>query len=89
MKYFSTIFLAIIALVVITGCSRLTQDNLQKVHNGMTTADVKAVLGEPTDSQTKALLGISTTTFTYHTGTSNVAITFIDDKVIATEGSFQ
>ncbi len=89
MKYFSTTFLAIAALILITACSRLTQDNLQKVHNGMTTSDVKAVLGEPTDAQTKSMLGISTTTFTYHTGTSNVAITFIDDKVIATEGSFQ
>jgi uncharacterized spore protein YtfJ len=89
MKYFSSTLLAVAALVLITACSRLTQDNLQKVHNGMTTADVKTVLGEPTDAQTKSVLGISTTTFTYHTGTSNVAITFIDDKVIATEGSFQ
>jgi len=32
---------------------------------------------------------MSTTTFTYHTGSSNVAITFLNDKVIATEGDFK
>jgi len=35
------------------------------------------------------MLGISSTTFSYHTGSSNVAITFIDNKVIATEGDFK
>ena len=35
------------ALVIITACSRLTEDNLQKVHGGMSTAQVEAVLGRP------------------------------------------
>ena len=56
----------------------------------MTTADVKAILGEPTNSQTGSALGIiSGTTYIYHTSTSDVKITFVDDKVIATEGEFQ
>ena len=55
----------------------------------MTTTEVKEILGEPTDAQTRSLLGISTTTFTYHTGTSNVAVTFVDDKVIGTGGDFK
>jgi hypothetical protein len=90
MKYLHTILFAAAALLLVTACSRLTEDNLQKIHNGMTTADVKAILGEPTSSQTGSALGIvSGTTFIYHTDASDVKITFVDDKVIATEGQFQ
>jgi hypothetical protein len=77
-------------LVLVTACSRLTEDNLQMVHNGMSTADVKAILGEPTSSETSSALGIiSGTTYTYHTNASDVKITFVNDKVVATEGDFK
>ena len=78
------------SILLLTACSRLTEDNLQKVHNGMTTAEVKAILGEPTSSGTSSALGIVTgTTYAYHTSTSDVKITFLNDKVIATEGDFK
>jgi hypothetical protein len=77
------------ALLLLTACSKLTEANLQKIQTGMTPDEVKAILGDPTDSQTKSMLGISTTVFSYHTGTSNVAITFLNDKVISTEGDFK
>ena len=81
---------AMSSLLLLTACSRLTEDNLQKVHNGMTTAEVKAILGEPTSSDTSSALGIvSGTTYTYHSGSSDVKITFLNDKVIATEGEFK
>ena len=89
MKSILTPLFAIAVLVLVTGCSKLTDDNLQKIHNGMTTSDVKAILGEPTSSNTGSALGISGTTYTYHTDKSDVKITFVDDKVISTEGSFQ
>ena len=90
MKKFLTPFLAVAALVLVTACSRLTEDNLQKVHNGMTTDEVKAILGDPTSSDTSSALGIiSGTTYTYHTSSSDVKITFVNDKVIATEGEFK
>ena len=78
------------SILLLTACSRLTEDNLQKIHNGMTTAEVKAILGEPTNSATSSALGIvSGTTYTYHTSSSDVKITFLNDKVIATEGEFK
>jgi hypothetical protein len=56
----------------------------------MTTDDVKAILGEPTSSQTGSALGIiSGTTYVYHTSTSDVKITFVNDKVVTTEGEFK
>jgi hypothetical protein len=90
MKTIHTILLTVAALLLVAACSRLTEDNLQKVHNGMTTDEVKAILGDPTSSDTSSALGIiSGTTYTYHTSTSDVKITFVDDKVIATEGDFK
>jgi len=89
MKNIRTALFVTIALAL-AACSRLTEDNLQKIHNGMTTSDVKAILGEPTSSQTGSALGIvSGTTYIYHTSTSDVKITFVNDQVIATEGQFQ
>ena len=89
MKNIRALLFVSVALAL-AACSRLTEDNLQKIHNGMTTADVKAILGEPTSSQTGSALGIvSGTTYIYHTNTSDVKITFVNDQVIATEGQFQ
>jgi len=87
----STLTATLIATALfLTACgSKLTEDNLQKIHNGMTTDEVKAILGTPTDVQSSGALGITGTTFTYHTSTSDVKITFLNEKVIATEGDFK
>jgi outer membrane protein assembly factor BamE (lipoprotein component of BamABCDE complex) len=77
------------ALLLLTACSKLTETNLEKIHNGMTTDEVKAILGNPTDTQSGSVIGISGTTYVYHTSTSDVKITFLNDKVIATEGEFK
>jgi hypothetical protein len=82
-------FLILGAVLLLAACSKLTQPNLDKIHNGMTTDEVKTILGDPTSSDSGSALGISGTTFTYHTDKSDVKITFVNDKVIATEGSFQ
>ena len=90
MKKILTPFLVLAALLLVTACSRLTEDNLKKIHSGMTTAEVKAILGEPTSTETSNALGIfSGTTYTYHSGSSDVKITFLNDKVMATEGEFK
>jgi hypothetical protein len=93
MKSLASALLAVVALLAVMtlmSCSRLTEDNLQKIHNGMTSAEVKDILGEPTSSQTGSALGlVSGTKFVYHTDTSDVTITFVDDKVIATSGDFK
>jgi hypothetical protein len=86
----SALSLLLAVALSLSACSKLTEDNLEKVHNGMSTADVKAILGEPTSSDTSSALGIiSGTTYTYHTDTSDVKITFVNDKVISTEGEFK
>jgi outer membrane protein assembly factor BamE (lipoprotein component of BamABCDE complex) len=84
----TVLFLA--AAVALAACSKLTEDNLQKIKPGMTTDEVKAILGEPTSSQTGSALGlVSGTTYVYHTDKSEVKINFMNDKVVTTEGDFQ
>ena len=80
----------IVAALLLAACgSKLTETNLQKIHNGMTKDEVKAILGTPTDVQSSGALGITGTTYTYHTSSSDVKITFLNDKVMATEGEFK
>jgi hypothetical protein len=84
------ILVSISTILLLTACSKLTEDNLQKIQPGMTTAEVKAILGEPTSSQTGNMLGlVSGTTYVYHTDKSDVKISFVNDKVVTTEGNFQ
>lgn len=85
----ATLALIAAGLFALTACSRLTEANLRKIHNGMSTAEVKAILGEPTSTETGSALGISGATYTYHTSKSDVKITFLNDKVISTEGDFK
>ena len=75
--------------VALAACSKLTEANLEKVHNGMTTDEVKAILGAPSHTETGGMLGITGTTYVYHTDQSEVKITFLNDKVVTTEGTFQ
>ncbi len=90
MKKICALLFILPAVLALVACSKLTEENLQKVHNGMTTAEVKTILGEPTHSETSSALGIiSGTTYIYHTDSSDVKITFVNDKVVSTEGDFK
>jgi uncharacterized lipoprotein YehR (DUF1307 family) len=83
--------------LALSGCGggsplTLTQDNLNKVQNDMSQADVKAILGDPTssDSQPIPIVGGPQTTYTY-TNTQNgtsVTIVFKNDKVQSKTGHF-
>jgi hypothetical protein len=83
------ILVLLAGVLLLTACSRLTEANLQKIHNNMSPDEVKAILGDPTSVQSSGVLGITGTTFIYHSGSSDVKITFLNDKVLATEGEFK
>ena len=90
LKPIFTVALVATALFLAACGSKLTEDNLQKIHSGMTTDEVKTILGEPTEVQTGNAFGlVSSTVYTYHSGSSDVKITFVNDKVLSTEGDFK
>lgn len=82
--------LLLLPVLALAACaSKLTNDNLNKVHNGMSQAEVKKVLGNPTRVESSETLGIRGTTFYYDAKGASVQIVFLNDSVLVKQGSFQ
>jgi len=81
-----------LALMGCGGGSPLTlnQSNLDKIHDDMSQAEVRAILGEPSESKTDPIpiVGGTQTTFTYHNDKDEVTIVFKNDQVKEKHGNF-
>ena len=78
-----------ISLLAAVACSpKLAQGQLEKVQEGMTTEQVKALLGTPTEVSTTSvpLLG-TVTTYSYKSEKGEVTVVFHDDKLATKVGS--
>jgi len=89
------IYLCLVVSLVIAGCGAfssagLTQANLDKIHNDMTPTEVKAILGDPAESNSEPipLVGGTQTTYTYHGNSSEVTIIFKNDLMKEKQGTF-
>lgn len=82
-------FAWLLALALACGAGpKLTQANLEQVKDGMTTAQVKALLGEPTKVNTTSLPVLGTvTTYEYKTDKADVELHFRDDQLKVKIGS--
>jgi len=81
--------------LVLMGCGggsplTLTQENWDKVHDGMSSAEVRGILGAPTDSKDEPIpiVGGTETTYTYRNDTSEVVIVFKNDQEQEKHGTF-
>jgi len=74
----------------VLGSGPLTQANLDKIHDDMSPTEVKAILGEPSDSRSEPIpiIGGSQTVYTYRTDSAEVTIVFKNDLVKEKLGSF-
>jgi hypothetical protein len=68
----------------------LTQANLDKIHDDMSPAEVKSILGDPSESKTDPIpiIGGTQTIYTYHNNSSEVTIIFKNDLVKEKHGTF-
>jgi len=90
------LFAGMVALVVastFSGCgvsTTLTQENLDKVQPNMSSQDVKAILGEPTETKTEPIpiVGGTKTTYVYTNKQDSVVIVLKNDNVQTKEGHF-
>lgn len=82
------VLVTVLGLLVACG-SKVTPENLGKVQNDMTPAQVISILGQPTEQKTSGFMGLTSTTFVYKKGNTEVTITFVNDKVMAKAGSFE
>lgn len=68
-------------LLVLAACSKVTQENFDKVADGMTKDQVIAILGDPTESSSMSVVGVSGTTAKWVDKAGTITIRFVNDKV--------
>ena len=70
-----------LVLLVAAACSKVTQENFAKVQEGMSEQEVIALLGEPTESNSVNVLGISGTTSRWASSDAQITIRFVNGQV--------
>ena len=73
--------LALAALLLVAACSRINEENFTKLQTGMTEPEVAAILGSPTESSSREVLGISGTTSVWRSGDTEITVRFVGGKV--------
>ena len=68
----------------------LNQDNFNRLHDDMSQAEVTAIMGQPTTSNTEPIpiVGGTATTYTYRNDTSNVTLVFKNNLLKEKHGDF-
>lgn len=73
--------LAVAALLLLAACSKVTQENFAKIQDGMTEPEVLKLLGEPSDSTSVQLLGVSGTSSRWVASDAVITIRFVNGQV--------
>ncbi len=81
MKIFYKFCLIAIFALFLSACSRITQENFDKIQTGMPMAEVIAILGEPSTSQSVDIAGVSGTSATWQNQNAVISIQFLNSKV--------
>jgi hypothetical protein len=76
--------MVILACALLVGCgSKITQENFDKIQTGMSREDVKAILGEPTESSGVSVGAISGDSWVWKKDGTVITIQFVGGKVLA------
>ena len=70
-----------LALVALAACSKITEENFNKVRDGMGEQEVLALLGTPTESSSVSVLGISGTASKWVAKDAVITVQFVNGKV--------
>ncbi len=69
-------------IVMLAACSKVTQDNFAKIQDGMSRAEVEAILGRPAEASSGGLAGLTGTSATWKDKDgAAITIQFVNDKV--------
>jgi len=74
--------LALTLLLFAAACSKITQENFSRIQDGMSEQEVHAVLGSPTESSSRTLLGITGTSSKWVASDAVITIQFVNGKVL-------
>ncbi len=72
---------AFASLLLLAACSKITQENFLRIQDGMSEAEVLAILGSPTQSSSGSILGISGTSSTWSGSDAVINVRFVNGKV--------
>jgi SmpA / OmlA family len=74
----------LLASALLAGCgSKITQENFDKIQTGMSREDVKAILGNPTESSGVSIGTISGDSWVWKKDGTVITIQFVGGKVLA------
>jgi hypothetical protein len=76
-----TALAALLAALLIAGCSRVNEENFFKIRDGMSEEEVIALLGRPTESNSVTILGISGTSSRWVGRNAVISVRFVNGKV--------
>lgn len=79
MKKLIAVVLCSLALIA---CHRINQSNFDKIKTNMTLKEVTAILGEPTNSNSVNIAGVSGTTSVWRDGDTEINIQFLNGVVL-------
>jgi hypothetical protein len=76
-------FRAFIAVLLLTlaACSKVTQENFNKIQEGMSEQEVLALLGTPSESNSVNVLGMSGTSSRWASQDATITVRFVNGKV--------
>lgn len=74
-------FFLIFSLFLLMACSRVTQENFDKIQTNMTMEQVVAILGNPSSSEGTNFLGVSATAATWKYKKAVITIIFLNNNV--------
>ena len=74
--------LALAALLLAAGCSKITQENFARINDGMSEQEVHAILGAPTESSSVSVLGLSGTSSKWIAQEMVITVQFVNGKVM-------
>lgn len=73
-----------ILLACLAACgSRLSQENFDKIREGMSQKEVRDILGEPVNAEGSSFLGISGGEAVWKDDKTTITVHFLNDKVVS------
>lgn len=81
MNQMHKLLLALVVCTILVGCSKINQEDFDKVQLGMSIKQVTAILGEPMSKKSTHFAGMSGTTAKWKNRNVEISILFFNDKV--------
>jgi hypothetical protein len=74
--------LILVMALIVSACSKITEDNFAKIEEGMSEQEVIALLGAPTQSNSLNVLGVSGAASRWTSRHALVGVHYVNGKVV-------